>query len=250
MAFIYHGKTLYGLGQGNFNELAAPEIYTFLEPLLLGASSGATITWYGAHDLEIDKFYLIDLPWMALNQRFMQDYQEQGSRRRITYDADTFVEVDYEENTYTVQVDGRIIGQNYTTCFPKTENRFLIFSRDEKQIGVTLPQRWLEEDQRIILLHALAEEGVGGRIPFQISDTNLTFGAEANTPYRLDLVIPGDFDFNESVDLADFAIFASAWLTEEAEPQHNPFCDIGIPADNYIDRRDLDVFAENWQGGL
>ncbi len=191
LSFIYHGKTLYGSWDGFYFDNLPPTqaaIYAILEPLLLGASSGAHITWSSAYDFEIDKFYLIDLPWMALNQRFMEDYQEQGSRRRITYDEDTFVEVDYEQNTYTVQVDGRIIAQNYTTCFPKSENRFLIFSRDAKEISVKLPQTWLNADNRLIELHALTEECVGDAIPFQISDANLAFHAEANTPYRLDLV--------------------------------------------------------------
>ncbi|MHC4190898.1 MAG: hypothetical protein ACYSUB_14675 [Planctomycetota bacterium] len=188
MAFIYHGKTLYGSYEGLYSgQLHTPQaaIHALLDTLLLGTSSGTPISW---DSLGIDKFYLIDLPWMALNQRFMEDYQEQGSRRRITYDADTFVEVDYEQNTYIVQVDGRIIAENYTTCFPKSQNRFLIFSRYAKEISVKLPQKWLDENQRIIELHALTEEGVGDVIPFQISDANLTFSAEANTPYRLDLV--------------------------------------------------------------
>ena len=251
LAFICHGKTLYGLHEGNFSDLpcAQAQVYASLEPLLLGANSGAQINNRGIYDLEIDKFYLIDLPWMALNQRFMQDYQEQGSRRRITYDADTFVEVDYEQDTYTVQVDGRIIAENYTTCFPKTENKFLIFSRDAKQISVTLPKKWLAQDRGIIQLHALTEDGLGDAIPFQISFGNLTFQAGAYTPYRLDLIVSGDFDFSSSVDMADFAIFASAWLTEQGEPQHNPLCDIAIPPDNYIDWRDLDVLVDNWLTG-
>jgi hypothetical protein len=189
LAFVYHGKTLYGLTEWDLSDLPSAQvsIYAFLEPLLLGASSGAHITWSSADDLEFNKFYLIDLPWMALNQRFMLDYQEQSSRRRIAYDKDTFVEVDYEQDTYTVQVDGRIIAETYTTCFPKSENRFLIFSRDEKEISVILPQKWPDEE-RIIELHELTEEGLGDTIPFQISFDNLTFHAEANTPYRLDWV--------------------------------------------------------------
>ena len=125
--FICHGKTLYGLYPDIYPaEVSAEQvaIYTFLEPLLLGANSAAHISYSEPNDLEIDKFYLIDLPWMALNQRFMQDYEENGSYRKITYDSDTFVEIDYEDDTYTVQVDGRVIGRNYTTFFPKDKNTF------------------------------------------------------------------------------------------------------------------------------
>lgn len=255
MAFIYHGKTLYAINSWIFTQLppVQEEMYTFKENLLLGASSGAHIGWEWTstrHHLDIDKFYLIDLPWIALNERFMEDYQVQGSRRRITYDPNTFVEVDYEQDTYTVQVDGRIIAENYTTCFPKTENRFLIFSLYEKQICVTLPQRWLDEDERVIELHALTEEGVGDTVPFQIGFGNLSFYADPNTPYRLDLVIPGDCDGDSDVDATDLAVFASAWLTGPGDAQWNPACDISIPADNSVDVLDLVVFVDNWLTGV
>ena len=134
--FIYHGKTLYGLYPDIYPVDVPPErvlINTFLEPLLLGANSASHIncTVDGGQDLEIDKFYLIDLPWMALNQKFMQDYEENGSYRKVTYDSDTFVEIDYDKNTYTVQVDGRVIAQNYTPFIRKMKHNFSIFKGTE-----------------------------------------------------------------------------------------------------------------------
>jgi len=185
LEFIYHGKTLYGLQDvGEYDGWRPPEqvdIYAFLEPLLLGASSGAHITWIAPDDLEIDKFYLIDLPWMALNQRFMEDYIVDGSYRKITYDDDTFVEIDYESKTYTVQVDGRVIGRNYTTFFPKNENTFLIFSREAKTISESLPDEWAQD----MILLKLTENGINKSVPFQVTDGRITFQAEANTPYKL-----------------------------------------------------------------
>jgi len=56
----------------------------------------------------------------------------------------------------------------------------------------------------------------------------------------------GDFDGQCDVDFADFAVFALAWLTDPGETAWNPECDISIPADNYIDWHDLDIFADNW----
>ena len=182
--FIYHGKTLYGLFEDIYYSDLPPnqvQIYAFLEPLLLGASSAAHITWSDPNDLELDKFYLIDLPWMALNRRFMEDYIADGSYRKIAYDDDTFVEIDYDSNTYTVQVDGRVIGRNYTTFFPKDENTFLIFSRDAKTLSEPLPEDWGEN----IILKELTEEGIGNSVPFEIIDGRIVFHAKANTPYKL-----------------------------------------------------------------
>jgi len=59
----------------------------------------------------------------------------------------------------------------------------------------------------------------------------------------------GDFDCDEDVDLRDFSILASAWLTEPGYARWNPDCDIGFPADNFIDMLDLAVLAKNWLEG-
>jgi beta-lactam-binding protein with PASTA domain len=56
----------------------------------------------------------------------------------------------------------------------------------------------------------------------------------------------GDFDCDDIVGFLDFAIFASAWLTEPADTQWNPECDISIPPDEYVDILDLAIFCENW----
>ncbi len=68
--------------------------------------------------------------------------------------------------------------------------------------------------------------------------------------YEFNYAYIGDFDYNCSVNFADLSIFALAWLTEPADPQFNPFCDIGTPADNYIDWRDAAILCDNWLAGL
>ena len=56
----------------------------------------------------------------------------------------------------------------------------------------------------------------------------------------------GDFDCDEDVDLYDFSRFASAWLTEPGDARWNPYCNIGFPADNFIDMLDFTVLVENY----
>jgi len=60
----------------------------------------------------------------------------------------------------------------------------------------------------------------------------------------------GDFDNQCDVDFVDFAIFASAWLTEDGDPGWNPDCDVSVPADDVINWSDLLVFVENWLAGV
>jgi len=55
---------------------------------------------------------------------------------------------------------------------------------------------------------------------------------------------PADFDGNNIVNFADFAIFANAWRTAEREPNYNDLCD--LVNDDQIDYNDLRLFCEDW----
>ena len=58
-----------------------------------------------------------------------------------------------------------------------------------------------------------------------------------------------DIDDDGDVDSVDFAIFALAWLTEPGDDNWNPDCDISIPANNFVDTLDLEVFVKQWLAG-
>ncbi len=58
--------------------------------------------------------------------------------------------------------------------------------------------------------------------------------------------LPGDINKDNYVDLVDFALMASAWLSSPAQPGWNGACDINKPADGIIDMTDLAVLAQYW----
>ncbi|MFA5805320.1 MAG: T9SS type A sorting domain-containing protein [Melioribacteraceae bacterium] len=194
--FIVHGKTLYGLSKDNFYTFQTmpdekAKILSFLDNLITGSSSGSW-SWYLAnktsssspvdiYSLEIDRFYFIDIPWMLTNKKFMDKYEENGDYAKTTYDANTFVEANYAANTYIVQVDGKVISKNYTTIYPKDPNTFLIFSRSAKTITIPLPSEWSGK----VFLQKLTVDGAQGNINYQISNRNVIFNVEENTPYKL-----------------------------------------------------------------
>jgi hypothetical protein len=64
------------------------------------------------------------------------------------------------------------------------------------------------------------------------------------------LICPADFDNDGDVDAKDIAIFASAWNTKLGDPQWNPDCDISIPADNFINKKDLAWVVDSWLIGI
>ena len=64
--------------------------------------------------------------------------------------------------------------------------------------------------------------------------------------YEFAYLYLGDFAGGCDVDFADFAVLASAWLTEEGQAGYDSNCDIALPLDGKIDMKDLEVFTENW----
>ena len=57
-----------------------------------------------------------------------------------------------------------------------------------------------------------------------------------------------DLNFDDVVDIADFAVFAAAWGTTPADPAWNPLCDFYL--DEVIDARDLEAFVDSWMNML
>jgi beta-lactam-binding protein with PASTA domain len=69
---------------------------------------------------------------------------------------------------------------------------------------------------------------------------------EAIRAISVALPITGDFNNDDTVDMADYAIFALAWLSSDGDANWNPACDLAEPANGVIDVFDLAVFFENW----
>lgn len=61
--------------------------------------------------------------------------------------------------------------------------------------------------------------------------------------------IRGDFTGDCNINIADFAMFALAWLSRPGDVIWNPIYDISEPSGGIIDMLDLDVFTGNWLGG-
>ena len=59
-------------------------------------------------------------------------------------------------------------------------------------------------------------------------------------------LIPGDFEPDNYVDWADFAVLSAAWQTQSGEAAWNHACDISDPNDGVIDMLDVLVFSRHW----
>ena len=59
--------------------------------------------------------------------------------------------------------------------------------------------------------------------------------------------IKGDFDCDGFINFPDLAILCSAWLSEPGSGVWDRACDISDPGDDFIDMKDFDSFARQWQ---
>jgi hypothetical protein len=74
--------------------------------------------------------------------------------------------------------------------------------------------------------------------------------AEAKYTYIGPWVSVADFNGDLSVDMRDFSILAGAWLTVPQDDAWEGACDIGTPADYFIDEFDLKVLCDDWLASL
>ena len=58
--------------------------------------------------------------------------------------------------------------------------------------------------------------------------------------------LPSDFDGSGTVNLRDFSILSTAWLSEDSDFNWNRLCDLSDPPDSVINLQDLSVFSTQW----
>jgi len=113
----------------------------------------------------------------------------------------------------------------------------------------------LNEFDRSAYIAAISDAGIflqivqlanGGWENYAAGGENNKFTGEALSGITIAVSVPGDFDMDGHVDLADYAFFGLSWLTEAGDPQWFAGYDIAKPHDGVIDERDLAVIMDNW----
>jgi hypothetical protein len=132
LPMIFHGgPTTYGRGGKKSSTFSQ-------ESALYGASYSTDWNKHTTSAQLADPIYLIVAPWTLLRDRKMQDYQRSGTRCRVSYSADTFVEVDQASAEWRVVVDGRTIVENDLAVVPKGD-LLAVYARTARSATVRLP---------------------------------------------------------------------------------------------------------------
>lgn len=167
---VYHGKVTVG---GN---ISADD--DMLDILLFGWTFSEEFTKNTSDERIMDLYYLVTLPWSGLASREISGYKKDGSVERITYNVNTYVEVDKSKKTYKIVRDGTTIASDFSTMIPIPDGRIAVYSRKGGKITVELPESW-NESKKIAVAHV----GDAEKSSYRVKDGKLTLIAMPRTPY-------------------------------------------------------------------
>jgi hypothetical protein len=191
---VYHGHATYGF----------PSELNPLQGLLYGATFSIDLAppekihflWKG--DTVMDDLYLHNFPFQMLRNREMQNYERHGSIQRVTYDKNTYVEVDVPENQFsatgyakdnpghfTVVIDGHVVAKDFSAFLPgpKPGSR-LAYSKFGGKVSYDAPAGWVESDK--LRIDPLEEDSDNVRkVNATIQDGQITLDLPAAWPVRV-----------------------------------------------------------------
>jgi hypothetical protein len=100
----------------------------------------------------MSRFYIQNIPAMKLYDKFMTAFIQNGTKARADYEDNSYVAVDFADETYQVVVDGTIIGQNFTTFVPgNTPGVYLAYAFEEKTVVYPKPSTATEKIRAVTL---------------------------------------------------------------------------------------------------
>ncbi|NLU40633.1 MAG: hypothetical protein GXX08_00325 [Firmicutes bacterium] len=173
--FIYHGAMQYMASCQNEIEM------------LRCIATGALANWdEGSDDIakQLAAFYIVTLPLGLLYRRDMKDYTEEGSVVHVSYCGDTHIDIDMANEEYTIVVDGRIVGRNWTTFAPGfREGSYLAYSLRGGRFCYPAPEGW--HDGMMVQATTLTAEGEGQALECVIADGCIVMNAPAGVPVRV-----------------------------------------------------------------
>jgi hypothetical protein len=171
---VYHGTITYqGGGRSE-------------QTMLMGLMKGSSIfvSEEGIDERDIQWIYLHQMATGLLYDKKMELITENDGVTTVTYDAGTYVKVDFGKRNYEIMVDGRIIAKGWSTFLPGFKpDTWLAFSRSGGALSFQAPDGWNEKTK--IKAVTLTFEGEGTEIPCSIQNGAFSMDIPPATPVRV-----------------------------------------------------------------
>lgn len=171
---VYHGTISYE-GGGRTEQA-----------MLMGLMKGSSIFISEEYitDDDIKWVYLHQMPVGLLYDKKIDRIAEGEGTTTVVYDDETVVTVNWEDKTYEVKVDGRIVAKDWTTFLPGfKENTYLAYSLRGGELVYDLPHEWKKATRGKAVM--LTFEGEGKEIPCRIEGGKVILSMPTSTPVRV-----------------------------------------------------------------
>lgn len=195
--FVYHGHATYGM-PSELNPLIGI-LYGATFALDLYGIDPMPFHWKG--NTLLDSLYLMNFPYQMLRQREIQDYTRAGDVRRVTYDADTYVEIEVPQSdfapfggyqkdamgSFKVVIDGREIAKDFTAFVPspRGDGGFLAYSKLGGSVTYAAPEGWNETATLKVTPLLEDAQQPPSQVEAKVSDGKITLTLPAAYPVRV-----------------------------------------------------------------
>ncbi|MCL1932748.1 MAG: alpha/beta hydrolase fold domain-containing protein [Candidatus Azobacteroides sp.] len=176
------------------------------QAMLMGLMKGSSIfvSEEGIKEEDIQWIYLHQMPVGLLYDKQMDQITEKDGITTVSYDAGTYVKVDFDKKNYEIQVDGRLIAKDRTTFIPSFKpDTYLAFSKEGGAFSYPAPEGWNEKTK--IKAVTLTFEGEGIEAPCAIKNGIFSMDIPAATPVRVflnqsEVKVENDIRYGEAVN--------------------------------------------------
>jgi hypothetical protein len=187
--FVYHGATSWNSGTAK-NEAA------ILQSLIQGGGASMEFPWGVFIPAEarldvvptpwpevLDNLYLVHPPYMMLRSRKWSGMSADGTKRRVDYGKDSYIEVDDAKPGYKVVVDGKVLAEDFVTVVPAPDGKgFIAYARQDTDLDWPAPQGWADGPVRG---EFLTTAGSGIRVEGAVAGGRLKIKLKAHEPVRV-----------------------------------------------------------------
>jgi hypothetical protein len=175
--FIAHGHVCYG-GSHVGDE-------GILDGLLFAAFYSDDLSLATPENEILDAYFLLQVPLNLLREEFLEDYYEQGSRKRVAYSSGSYIEVDFETKEFTVSVNGYTVAEDFVCFAPGTKpGTYLAYvAREGRAKSWPVPSEW--RDCRWLRAIPLLETGNGEEVELEVINGMVYIDFPVGVPYKV-----------------------------------------------------------------
>jgi hypothetical protein len=125
-----------------------------------------------------DFFYLTVVPWFKVHNREVESYHRQGEQTTIGLGGDSSIWIDWENERYSVRIEGVEIARDGSTFCQLEEDRIAFYSASAGNLSTPFPKNW---DAAKVAAFALAVEKPDELSP-RVEDGKLNIFVPAHRP--------------------------------------------------------------------